>query len=120
MRQLFIILVSMLSLVVLAQDKNSRPSSYNYQRGVEAIQNKNLDEAQEYLNKEVDDNPKNGYAYSWIAMVRAQQNEYGRALTSADLAIKNLPKKDAEYLYFAIWPISIVRILCSLNLHFCF
>lgn len=101
MRQLFIILVSMLSLVALAQDKNSRPSSYNYQRGVEAIQNKNLDEALEYLNKEVDDNPKNGYAYSWIAMVRAQQNEYGRALTSADLAIKNLPKKDAEYLYFA-------------------
>lgn len=101
MRQLFIILVSMLSLVALAQDKNNRPNSYNYQRGVEAIQNKNMEEALEYLNKEIEDNPKNGYAYSWIAMVRAQQNEYGRALTSADLAIKNLPKKDAEYLYFA-------------------
>lgn len=101
MRQLFIIIISMLSLVALAQDKNNRPNSYNYQRGVEAIQNKNMEEALEYLNKEIEDNPKNGYAYSWIAMVRAQQNEYGRALTSADLAIKNLPKKDAEYLYFA-------------------
>lgn len=34
-------------------------------------------------------------------MVRLQQEEYGRALTSADLSIKYLPKKDPEYLYFA-------------------
>lgn len=101
MKQLVILLISMLSLAAFAQDKNNRPSSYNYQRGVEAIQNKNMDEALEYLNKEIEDNPKNGYAYSWIAMVRAQQKEYGRALTSADLSIKYLPKKDAEYLYFA-------------------
>ena len=101
MKQLLVILVSMFSLLSFAQEKNNRPSSYNYRRGVEAIQNHNTDEALDYLNKEIEENPKNGYAYSWIAMVRLQQEEYGRALTSADLSIKYLPKKDAEYLYFA-------------------
>lgn len=86
---------------VSAQNKVNRPTSYNYQRGVEAVQNRDLDEALDFLNKEIKDNPKNGYAYAWIAMIRDQQEEYGRALTSADLAIKNLPKKDAEYVYFA-------------------
>lgn len=101
MKQLLVILVSMFSLLSFAQEKNNRPSSYNYRRGVEAIQNHNTDEALDYLNKEIEENPKNGYAYSWIAMVRLQQEEYGRALTSADLSIKYLPKKDPEYLYFA-------------------
>lgn len=78
-----------------------RPESYNYQRGVEAIQNENPQEALEYLNKDVAENPKNGYSFSWIAMLRLQNEEYGKALTAADLAIKYLPKKDAEYVIFA-------------------
>lgn len=50
-----------------------------------------------YLNKEVESDPKNGYSYSWIAMIRHAQEEYGRALTSVDLALKYLPKKDCEF-----------------------
>lgn len=34
-------------------------------------------------------------------MLRVHQEEYGRALTAADMAIKLLPKKDAEYVIFA-------------------
>ena len=78
-----------------------RPDSYNYQRGVEAIQNENPQEALEYLNKDISENPKNGYTFSCIAMLRLQNEEYGKALTAADLAIKYLPKKDAEYVIFA-------------------
>lgn len=84
-----------------AQNKNARPTSYNYQRGVEALQNDNYDEALEFLTKEINDSPKNGYAYAWIAMISDEKDEYGSALTSANLAIKNLPKKDSEYLCFA-------------------
>lgn len=91
----------MSSLMALAQEKNSRPSSYNYRRGVEAIQNDNAEEALEYLNKEIEENPKNGYAFFWIALARLQREEYGRMLTSADLSIKYLPKKDTEYRYLA-------------------
>lgn len=85
---------------VIAQNVK-RPDSYNYQRGVEAIQNENPQEALEYLNKDVAENPKNGYSFSWIAMLRLQGEEFGKALTAADLAIKYLPKKDAEYVIFA-------------------
>ena len=78
-----------------------RPDSYNYTRGVEAVQNNNAEEALEYLNKELEDNPDNGYALAWIAIVRNYQEEYGRSLTAADLAIKKIPKKDKVYRAFA-------------------
>ena len=78
-----------------------RPESYNYQRGLEAMQDEKRQEALEFFNKDLKENPKNGYSYSWIAMLRGQNEEYGRALTAADLAIKYLPKKDAEYVIFA-------------------
>lgn len=102
MRQLFALLFAFIFLSCFAQDKNTpvRPDTYNYRRGMEALQNRNNEEALEFLNKEIEENPKNGYAYFWIAMIRAQQEEYGRAITAANLSIKNLPKKDSEYLYF--------------------
>ena len=78
-----------------------RPDTYNYNRGVEAIQKNNAEEALEYLNKELEDNPNNGYALAWIATVRKYQKEYGRALTAVDLAIKHIPKKDKQYRAFA-------------------
>lgn len=78
-----------------------RPDSYNYQRGVEAMQNDNLQEALDYFNKDIADNPKNGYSFSWVAMLRLQNEEFGKALTAADFAIKYLPKKDVEYVIFA-------------------
>ena len=100
MKKLIIIAVAISSFVQLhAQDsKVKRPETYNYQRGMEALQNENTEEALEYFNKEVSENPKNGYAYSWIALLRDNQEEYGRALTAVNLAIKNLPKKDPEFL----------------------
>ena len=113
MRTLVIALFSVLVLGVNAQDKMNRPTSYNYQRGVEAIQKENPEEALEYLNKEISENPKNGYAFSWIALIRCQQEEYGRAITAAYLALKNLPKKDKEYVYFAYE--TRARIYCELK-----
>lgn len=103
MRTFFFLIISVITLSLSAQDKlkNLRPTSYNYQRGVEAIQSENTKEALENLNKEISDNPKNGYAYSWLAMLQCHLEEYGRALTSANNSLKYLPKKDVEYLYFA-------------------
>ena len=64
-----------LSLMILCStsvwaQKVKRPDSYNYTRGVEAIQNNNVEEALEYLNKEISEYPDDGYAYSWIALVQ--------------------------------------------------
>ena len=68
---------------------------------LESVQNEKTEEALEFFNKDIQENPKNGYSFSWIAMLRVHQEEYGRALTAADMAIKLLPKKDAEYVIFA-------------------
>lgn len=102
MNRINIITLASLLIGISAFAQNvKRPESYNYQRGVEAVQNEKVDEALEYFNKDIQENPKNGYSYSWIAMLRVHQEEYGRALTAADMAIKLLPKKDAEYVIFA-------------------
>lgn len=77
-----------------------RPESYNYQRGLEAMNEEKIDEAIEYFKKDIQDNPKNGYSYSWIAHLRLAREEYGKALTAVELALNNLPKKDAEFVIF--------------------
>lgn len=95
---IFLLLLACTGCSVNAQD---RPESYNYQRGLEAIQKENTEEAMDYFRKDVKENPKNGYAYAWIAMLHNHNEEYGQALTAVDMAIKYLPKKDAEYVVFA-------------------
>lgn len=75
---LLIIALECVSLSVNAQNSNKRPDTYNYNRGLEELRKENYEEALTYLNKEVESNPKNGYAYSWIAMIRHAQEEYGR------------------------------------------
>lgn len=75
-----------------------RPDSYNYQRGVEAMQNGNTEESLEFFNKDLQENPKNGYSYAWIAIIRTYEEEYGPALSAAEMALKLIPKKDVEWL----------------------
>ena len=42
-----------------------RPTSYNYQRGVEAYVNeKDHQKALDYLNKELEEHPKEGYSHA--------------------------------------------------------
>ena len=100
MKQIFFIVMLMISFSQVDAQNVKRPKSYNYQRGLEAMQEEKFDEAIEYFNKDIQENPKNGYSYSWIAHIRLAKEEYGKALTASDLAIKNLPKKDPEYVIF--------------------
>lgn len=97
---LFTIILISIGTTLLAQ---TRPEYYNYNRGMEAIQNENPKEALDYFSRDIEENPKNGYSYSWIAWIESNQGEYGKALTAAELAIKYLPKKDDEYITFAYY-----------------
>lgn len=100
MRQFILSILVLCSSVMLA-DNIKRPDSYNYSRGVEAINNNNAEEALDYLNKEINEHPDNGYAFAWIALVRIYNEEFGRALTAANIAVKKIPSKDKEYKAFA-------------------
>lgn len=74
-----------------------QPTSYNYQRGVEAVNNDNDEEAERYLSQEINNNPKNGYAYAWIAGVHMRNDEIGKAIDALNKAIKYITKSDKYY-----------------------
>ena len=78
----------------------SRSESYNYSRGVEAVQKEDFNEGLEYLNKELEENPKNGYAYAWLSVIRNHNEEYGRTISALDMALKYIPSKDKQYQVF--------------------
>ena len=96
-----IILALVLTCIGVNLHAQDRPESYNYKRGLEAIQNEKAEEALEYFTKDLKENPKNGYSYSWIARIHSHDEEYGLALTAVEKAIQYLPKKDTEYVVFA-------------------
>lgn len=102
MKQIIIAALLMLGMCQAIAQNIKRPESYNYQRGREAMQEQKYDEAIEFFNKDIQENPKNGYSFIWIATIRDYRQEYGMALTAADLALKYLPKKDVDYVAFAL------------------
>ena len=98
---LFTIVFCTISGITIFAQNVKRPDSYNYQRGIEAIQEEKMGDALEYFNKDIGDNPKSGYPYMWVSYIYLAHDEYGKALDAANMAIKLLPKKDTEYLTFA-------------------
>ena len=63
MKRIIFILVAVLSCYSAAFAKQPQePSSYNYMRGQELIKNEEYSDGIEMLQKELADNPKNGYA----------------------------------------------------------
>ena len=73
----------------------------NMQRAIEAYSNSDINEFEKYLLLELENNDKNGYAYSWLALCNLYNQEYGRAISYANQALKCLPNKDKEYISFA-------------------
>lgn len=98
---LFTIVFCTISGITIFAQNVKRPDSYNYQRGIEAIQEEKMGDALEYFNKDISDNPKSGYPYMWVSYIYLAHDEYGKALDAANMAVKLLPKKDTEYLTFA-------------------
>lgn len=103
MKRIIFILVAVLSCYSAAFAKQPQePSSYNYQRGKELINNEEYSDGIAMLRKELADNPKNGYAYMWLVCAYSNQEEIGNLLQSAENGLKNLPKKEAygrAYIY---------------------
>lgn len=90
-------LCALLCTTMLYAKQPQRPTSYNYQRGVEAVNNDQDEEAEKYLNQELADNPKNGYAYAWLAGIELRKDEIGSAISMLNNSIKYIPKADKYY-----------------------
>ena len=73
MKNYLIMLLFAVAISATAQDKKGRPTSYNYMRGVEAVQNEKTEEALEFFNKDIQENPKNGYSLRSMSSLHTQQ-----------------------------------------------
>lgn len=101
MRIYFLTWLAALAMAVGAQAQNSSklPDTYNFKRGVEAYESGQYDDAEDFLRKELEESPKNGYAHYYLASVYAKNEDerYGDVLKELNFALKYLPKKDADY-----------------------
>ncbi len=90
-----VVLGAWLASGVMADDK--QPDTYAYKRGVEAFNEEKYGEALEWFNRELSEHPDNGYAFMYISFLRYGSQEYGKALSAIENALKHLPKKDKEW-----------------------
>lgn len=80
-----------------AKSETKLPDSYAFTRGVETYQEGKNQDALDWFNKEISEHPDNGYAYIYLSALRYGNDEYGKALSAINQALKKLPKKDKEY-----------------------
>lgn len=101
-RTLFILVAAIMGYTATFAKQPQEPTSYNYQRGKELINSGEYEEGISVLQKELSDNPKNGYAYMWLSFAYLQRDEIGNTLHTAADALKYLPKNakaDRAYVY---------------------
>ena len=83
--------------------KKNDGSDYNYKRAMEILDNDgNPDEALEWLNKQLQENPKHGDALIARAMYFYSKEEYGKSLSDLNNAIKYYNKHN-EYKMSSIY-----------------
>lgn len=80
-----------------AKSEVKLPDSYAFTRGVEAYNEGKQQDALDWINKELNEHPDNGYAYIYLSALRYGNDEYGKALSAINQALKKLPKKDKKY-----------------------
>lgn len=84
-----------------AQKAEEYQNSYNYKRAMELLQNEeDEEEALKFLQSEIREHPKNGYAYYWICCLHDNNKRAGLALEAANKAVELL-KKDKEWISYA-------------------
>ncbi len=96
-RTILMILLVFVSVSAISFAQPQGKQSYNFTRALEEVRKGNKNDAMDYLSKELSDNPNNGYAHMTMAILQAEAENYNDAMTSINLALKKLPKKDKEY-----------------------
>lgn len=86
----------------------NRPESENYINGVTALNNGDIENAYKYLNAEIENNPDNGYAHCYMALICNACNDVVLAMHAANSSIELIPENDSEYRSFAYYTRSIL------------
>ena len=119
-RALFTFFIALLVCVTARAGDIKRPDSYNYQRGCEAVSNGEYEEGMRYLLLELKDNPKNGYAWSWILSIHMNKREFGDAVDALDELIAGSGVFDCHVVHSDDSRIGVVsRSLTCLFIYIC-
>ncbi len=95
------VLTFIMSTTVVAQKAEQLKNSYNFLRAAEIVKNQgDPNEALGYLQQEITEHPKNGYAYSMMADLYLNNNQPGNAIEPVNKAISYL-QKDKEWNTYA-------------------
>lgn len=111
MRKIILLILLTCAISSFAQKSEEMKNSYNYKRGVELCSSDTPDysEAETSFLKEVQEHPKNGYAYYYLAVIYDKYDKEGNALENVNKAIEYL-KKDKDWVSYAY------RLRASINL----
>lgn len=111
MRKILFLILLACSISGFAQKPEEMQNSYNFKRGVElcSADTPDYSEAETSFLKEVQEHPKNGYAYYYLAVIYDKYDREGDALENVNKAIGYL-KKDKDWISYAY------RLRASINL----
>ena len=80
-----------------------RPVTADYQKGVEALNEGNIEQAYTYLTNELNANPENGYAHCYMALVCNFCGDAKLAFHAVNESLRFIPEADTEYRAFAYY-----------------
>lgn len=75
---------------------NNSTVTINIERGIQALESDNTGMAMYYFEKELDENPQNGYAWHFVSITKYFCGEFNAALDAANTAIEYLPTMDFD------------------------
>ena len=87
-----LIFTALLALLPVRMAADSTTETYYMLRAIEAAKSGDDETAINFLSKELDANPTNGFAHMWTALICAQTDRLGWAMQYAESALKYLPK----------------------------
>ena len=84
--------------------------SFYMTKGLEALEANDYVVAHDMFKKELEENPKNGVAYTMMAMVAFQTEEYNLVKEYAEKSLTLLPKKETEFRVLSYTYLSMVAL----------
>ena len=100
---LTLILMAVFNFGLLNAQEVSRPQSEDYIQGVTALNSGDLEKAYNCLNREIENNPENGYAHCYMSLICNACNDIVLAMQAANSSLELIPENDTEYRSFAYY-----------------
>lgn len=100
---MMILFCTIMAAGTAAAETIQRPTSTNYQKGVEALNEGDAEKAYQYLNAELGQHPDNGYAHCYMALICNFSGDAKLAFKAVSRSLELIPETDPEFRSFAYY-----------------